>query len=168
MDCLGHRIDDRGLHADDDKLTRVLEWRSPRSHNEVQRLLGLIQYLANFLPDIAHFTSPLESICRNGLSFFWRPFHQLCLERIKSIIRKTPILKPIDVNNPDPIWVINDVSVVGVGAVYGQGKDWKTCRPAGFMSKKFMSAQRSYKTYEQEALAVIESLMKWEDKLLGR
>jgi hypothetical protein len=36
------------------------------------------------------------------------------------------------------------------------------------MSKKFTSAQRSYKTYKQEALAVIEALMKWEDKLLGR
>jgi hypothetical protein len=36
------------------------------------------------------------------------------------------------------------------------------------MSKKFTSAQRSYKTYEQEALAIIEGLLKWEDKLLGR
>jgi hypothetical protein len=36
------------------------------------------------------------------------------------------------------------------------------------MSKKFTSAQRSYKTYEQEALAIIEGLLKWEDKLIGR
>ncbi|KAF7338356.1 Retrovirus-related Pol polyprotein from transposon 412 [Mycena venus] len=85
-----------------------------------------------------------------------------------AIVRKTPILRPIDPNNPDTIWIICDASVVGIGAMYGQGADWKTCRPAGFLSKKFTSAQRSYKTYEQEALAVIEGLMKWEDKLLGR
>ena len=36
------------------------------------------------------------------------------------------------------------------------------------MSKKFTSAQRSYRTFEHEALAVIEALMKWEDKLFGR
>jgi hypothetical protein len=36
------------------------------------------------------------------------------------------------------------------------------------MSKKFTSAQRSYRTFEHEALAVIEALMKWEDKLVGR
>jgi len=36
------------------------------------------------------------------------------------------------------------------------------------MSKKFTSAQRSYQTFEHEALAVIEALMKWEDKLVGR
>jgi hypothetical protein len=103
MDCLGHRIDDRWLHTDEDEMTKVLDWRSPRSHNEVLRLLGLIQYLAQFLPDVAHYTSPLEGICRDGQPFVWRTFHQLCLERIKAIVRKTPILRPIDMNNPDPI-----------------------------------------------------------------
>src|ERR1700730_11863987 len=52
--------------------------------------------------------------------------------------------------------------------MYGQGKTWETCRPAGFMSKKFSPAQFSYKTWDWEALAIIESLQKWEDKLLGR
>ena len=36
------------------------------------------------------------------------------------------------------------------------------------MSKKFTAAQRSYRTFEHEALAVIEALMKWEDKLVGQ
>ena len=52
--------------------------------------------------------------------------------------------------------------------MYGQGKDWDTCRPAGFLLKKFTSAQHNYHTHEHETLAVLEALMKWEDKLLGR
>jgi RNase H-like domain found in reverse transcriptase len=36
------------------------------------------------------------------------------------------------------------------------------------MSKKFSSAQFSYFTWEQEILAVLEGLSKWEDKLMGR
>jgi hypothetical protein len=39
--------------------------------------------------------------------------------------------------------------------------------PAGFMSKKFTSAQRNYFTYEHETLGVLEALLKWEDKLIG-
>lgn len=168
MDCLGHLIDARGLHADSDKLSRIRDWRPMRSLNEVQRFLGLVQYLAHFLPDVSAFTSPLESICKNGQPFQWRPIHQACLDRIKALASKTPILKPIDPKSSDPIWVITDASVYGVGAMYSQGADWRTCRPAGFMSKKFTSAQRSYHTYEQEALGVIEALMKWEDRLIGR
>ena len=168
MECLGHHIDDQGLHADSDKLSRIRDWRPMRSLNEVQRFLGLVQYLAHFLPDVSAFTSPLESICKNGQSFQWRPIHQACLDRIKALANKTPILKPIDPKSNEPIWVITDASVYGIGAMYGQGPDWRTCRPAGFMSKKFSSTQRSYRTYEQEALGVIEALMKWEDRLIGR
>ncbi|KAL1944124.1 hypothetical protein VTO73DRAFT_3309 [Trametes versicolor] len=168
MDCLGHIIDDRGLHADADKMSTIRDWRPPRSQVEVQRFLGLVQYLAHFLPDVSAYTSPLESICRNGTPFHWRPIHQACLDRIKDLACRAPVLKPIDPSHDDPIWVITDGSVVGVGAVYGQGPEWKTCRPAGFMSKKFTSAQRSYRTYEHEALGIIEALMKWEDRLLGR
>jgi hypothetical protein len=40
-------------------------------------------------------------------------------------------------------------------------------QPAGFMSKKFTSAQRNYFTYEHETLGMLEALLKWEDKLIG-
>lgn len=167
MDCLGHQIDDQGLHADSDKMSRVCEWRTPRSYPKVQQFLGLINYLASFMPDLSAYTSPIESICRNGQPFYWCAIHQTCLNRIKDLARKTPILRPIDVRNPDKIWVICDASSHGVGAVYGQGPDWMTCCPARFMSKKFSSAQCSYKMYEHKALAVLEALLKWEDKLIG-
>ena len=52
--------------------------------------------------------------------------------------------------------------------MYKQGENWDTCRPAGFLSKKFMSAQHNYCTHEHKTLVVLEALMKWEDKLLGR
>src|ERR1700731_3012932 len=79
-----------------------------------------------------------------------------------------PILWPIDASVKEPIWLICDTSVSGIGAMYSQGKTWETCHPAGFMSKKFSLAQFSYKTWDQEALVIIESLQKWEDKLLRR
>jgi Holliday junction resolvase-like predicted endonuclease len=56
----------------------------------------------------------------------------------------------------------------GIGAMYGQGETWQTCRPAGFMSKKFTAAQMNYCVFEMETIAILEVLLKWEDKLLGR
>lgn len=167
-DCLGHIVDDRGLHADTDKMSRIRNWHKPRNYNEVQQFLGLVQYLAHFMPDVTAYTAPLSSMTRNGQSFSWRPLHDKCFEMIKTLACKSPILRPIDPNKEEPIWVITDASVSGVGAVYGQGPEWQTCRPAGFMSKRFTSAQHSYLTYEQEALGALEALLKWEDKLIGR
>ena len=51
--------------------------------------------------------------------------------------------------------------------MYGQGLDWQHCRPAGFMSKKFTATQMNYHVWEMEMIAVLEVLLKWEDKLLG-
>ena len=56
---------------------------------------------------------------------------------------------------------------MGISAMYGQGAHWDTCQLAGFLSKKFMSAQHNYCMHEHETLVVLEALMKW-DKLLGR
>ena len=50
--CLGHVIDDNGIHAKLDKMCWIREWRIPWKYNEVQKFLGLVQYLALYMPDI--------------------------------------------------------------------------------------------------------------------
>ncbi len=167
VDCLGHIIDDAGLHPDEDKITRIREWRTPRSYHDIQRFLGLVQYLAHFVPDLSAYAGPLQAMEKNGQTFVWRPVHDKCFTMIKELCSRHPILKPIDPSKPDMVWVICDASTSGLGAMYGQGPEWMTCRPAGFMSKKFTPAQHNYRVYEHEALAILEALLKWEDKLLG-
>jgi hypothetical protein len=167
MDCLGHVIDNRGIHADEEKMQCIRDWRTPQSHGEILRFLGLVQYLAHFLPDVSAYTTPLANTGRNNRPFQWTPLLDKCFESIKALACKTPILSPINPKVNIPIWVISDGSKSGVGAYYGQGMDWQTCRPAGFLSKKFTSAQRNYRTHEHETIAILEALSKWEDKLLG-
>jgi hypothetical protein len=167
VDCLGHMIDDKGIHADADKMQRVRDWKTPRNYNDVQRFLGLIQYISSFLPDIAAYTGPLAAMTQNSQPFNWRPIHESCFNMIKEICCRTPVLRPVDGRKDEPIWIISDASASGCGAVYGQGPTWQQCRPAGFMSKKFTPAQRNYHVWEQEALAILEALLKWEDKLIG-
>ena len=166
MDCLGHLIDDRGLHCDTDKLTKIRNWRTPRTYHDIQRFLGLVQYLSHFLPDISAYTGPLSSMVKNGKAFEWRPLYQSCFDTIKAMTLKTLILKPVDPMLNEPIWLICNASVSGIGAMYGQGPTWQQCRPAGFMSKKFTSAQHHYRVFELETLGILEGLLKWEDKLL--
>jgi len=36
IDCLGHMIDDQGIHPDMDKMDRIWKWRIPRNYNDVQ------------------------------------------------------------------------------------------------------------------------------------
>ena len=170
MDCLGHQIDDQGLHVDSDKMKSVRHWPRPRDYNDVQKFLGMINYLAQFMPDVSAFTSPLSGMSCMKV-WTWGPLHEKCFASLKSIACKSPILKPIDYEHAkecgENIYLVCDASIASVGSFYGQGVDWQTCRPAGFLLKKFSSAQHSYRTYVQETLAILEGLLRWEDKLLG-
>jgi hypothetical protein len=61
----------------------------------------------------------------------------------------------------------SSASKSGVGAMYGQEPMWQKCHPAGFMSKKFTTIQQNYAVHKLETLAILEALLKWEDKLIG-
>jgi RNase H-like domain found in reverse transcriptase len=114
------------------------------------------------------YTSPLSVICQNGQPFYWKSLHEVCFGNIKVIACRLPILKPINPLCTDPIWVICDTSMSGIDVMYSQGADWQTCHPTGFMLKKFTSVQMNYCVFEVETIAILEALLKWEDKLLGQ
>jgi hypothetical protein len=144
VECLGHLIDSNGIHANVDKMAKVHEWSMPHMYNDILRLLGLVQYLALYMPDITAYSMPLSGCVKNNQPFEWTLLLDRCFESIKHLAVRAPILKPINPLHPDIIWVITNRSNVSVGAVYSQGPHWLTCWPAGFLSKKFSAAQHNY------------------------
>lgn len=121
VDCLGHLIDDQGIHPDADKIACIHDWQTPQDYNDIQQFVGLVNYIGNFLPDVTAYTSPLLAITQNGALFTWQPIHQWCLEMIKHIYCKTPIVKPFDPRSDKPIWLICNASKFRVVAMYSQG-----------------------------------------------
>ena len=111
-------------------------------------------------------SSLMGCVCNNKL-FLWMSLLHKCFESIKALACRAPVLNPIEANSPEPIWVICNSSKSGVSVLYGQGPEWQTCRPTGFLSKKFSVAQQNYMTHEHETIAILKALIKWEDKLLG-
>jgi hypothetical protein len=75
IDCLGHMIDDQGIHSDTDKLARIREWQTPRDYTDIQWFVGLVNYLGDFLPEVASYTGPLMVMTQNGAPFHWHPIH---------------------------------------------------------------------------------------------
>ena len=68
---LGHVIDDNGIHAELDKMQRIREWRIPPNYDEVQKFLGLVQYLALYMPEIMAYTTLLSGSVQNNWTFQW-------------------------------------------------------------------------------------------------
>ena len=91
-------IDDNGIHAKLDKMQKLREWRIPQNYNEVQKFLGLVQYLALYMPDIMAYTTPLSGLAQNNQTFQWTLLLNKYFQSIKVIAMQLPLLKPVDFN----------------------------------------------------------------------
>ena len=56
LDFLGHHISTRGIKPNSSKVERILNWPVPTSTTEVRSFLGLVRYIAVFLPHLADHT----------------------------------------------------------------------------------------------------------------
>ena len=91
--CLGHVIDNNGIHAELDKMQQIREWKFPRipqNDNKVQKFLGLVQYLALYMPDITAYTTLLSGLAQNNQTFQWTLLLDKCFQSIKSIAMQLP------------------------------------------------------------------------------
>ena len=68
---------------DANKIQCIREWRRPRMFNDMQCFLGLVQYLAHYMPDISAYTTPLSGCVRNGRPFEWTPLLESVLRTSK-------------------------------------------------------------------------------------
>jgi Reverse transcriptase (RNA-dependent DNA polymerase) len=49
---LGHKISQAEIEADNDKVSKILDWPTPKSASDVHAFLGLVRYLNAFLPHL--------------------------------------------------------------------------------------------------------------------
>jgi hypothetical protein len=106
-------------------------------------------------------------MCANSCKFVWRDIHQKAFDLILDLATTKVFLRPISQDRHEPVWLICDASTSGIGAILAQGPNWETACPAAFMSKRLTSAQRAYYPMELEALAALEAVEKFRDKVTG-
>lgn len=63
---LEHIISNKGIQADLSKINKILDWPTPKASSEVQRFLGLIQYLVTFISHLAEHTGVLNTLIKKA------------------------------------------------------------------------------------------------------
>ena len=111
---LGHFISSEGIKIDPSKIEAITKAPLPRSVNELQRFLGVINYLGKFIPNLTEHTAPLRNLLKKNV-FFKLQKHQLnVIENLKTLVTSAPCLKIFDSKLPTRLKT--DASSVGLGA----------------------------------------------------
>ena len=77
------------------------------------------------------------------------------------------VLKPIDSNSDQSIYLICNSSNIGLSGWFGQMQDDGMIRPARFHFKKFNNAQMNYGITKKELLAMVDSVRHFRGVLQG-
>ena len=169
---LGHRISAKGIEPDEGKSDRIKNWPTPKSASDVRSFLGLVRYLAAFLPNLAKFTMILNELTRKECDKKfpdWTTKHQDAFNSIKTLVTSSDCLTTIDprLMPGHKIFVTTDASDTGSGAILSFGPSYHLARPVAYDSRSFKGAELNYPVHEKELLAIIRALAKWRTDLLG-
>jgi len=159
--------DDNGIHPAPAKVLTITDWTRPENQKDLPRFNGMVNYICQLLPHIATITAPLTELSGNAESQF-TDLQEGAFEAVKAGADKHKVLRPIDNNNPDMIWLFTNASHTGTGAWIGLGPSRDAARPGAFHSRTVTASQSNYPTHQQETLAIIEAMEALAPHLLHR
>ena len=162
---LGHTLADVGIKPDLRKVTAITEMPNPQSKEDLRRFLGMVNYLAKFVPDLSDITAPLRELLEKDAQWCFEAAHENAIERLKSIITSEPVLKYFDPQLPTK--VSTDASKSGLGATLEQKHGDKWC-PVAFASRALTQAEYNYCPIEKETLSVLFGCEKFHEFVYGQ
>lgn len=150
---LGYILSEEGLSIDSKKLDPILNYPSPTTLKEVRRLMGMIGFYKQFIPNYSTILAPItDPLRKNRSKLIWTETAEQALGTVKGILTSPPVLANPNFNLQ--FVIESDASAVAAGAVLVQYQEGVR-RPIAFFSRKFSATQRKYSATERECLAVI-------------
>ncbi|KAK9730165.1 RNase H-like domain found in reverse transcriptase [Popillia japonica] len=117
-----HTFSSNGMSPDQKKVNAILDLPVPTCAGDIKRFLGMVNYLSQYIENLAEKTSNLRLLLRKNISFHWSDSHQKEFDLLKDTITKAPVLKYFDRKSPLTLSV--DSSKNAVGAVILQENRW--------------------------------------------
>ena len=162
---LGHIISSDGIKPDPRKTSAINDMPLPSTKVELQRFLGMVNYLGKFLHNLALLTAPLRQLLQKDIIFHLETPQIEAISRLKSPVTSGTVLQFYD---PDlPLRLRTDASTEGLGAMIEQKHDglW---HPIAYVSRSLTNAERNYSPIEAETLSIVFGCDRFYEYLYGR
>jgi len=159
---VGFVVNKDGVSVDPQRIESLRELEAPKSMKGMQSILGVWNYIRNFIPQFSTRALPLTNLVgakSKAKAFVWTAECQAAFDDLKAATLDTKLLANIDYNRP--IYIRCDSSQYGAGAVLFQFDEQGREHPIAYASRKYTMAERNYCTFQQEAAAVVWSLEKF-------
>lgn len=161
MKFLGHIFTENGYKADNDKIKAIQQLKSPNNVKELQRILGMVNYIGKFICNLSELTEPLRKLLLKGTAWVWEDEHKQAFEKIKVALTTTPVLAYYDVNQRVKLSV--DASSKSMGICLMQND-----KPVAYATRAFNKSQQNHPQIVKEALAIRFGCTEFHEYVYGK
>ena len=158
---IGHIITPDGLKPDPEKITAITQMPAPTDKKGIQRFLGMVTYLARYIPNLSEKTHHLRTILHKDKVFSWEFEQQKAFNDLKKALTEKSALAHYDVTKP--VEIHTDACQVGLGAcLLQEGK------PVAYASRSLTETEKRYANIEKELLSVVFGLERFNQYVYGK
>ena len=84
-------LSEDGSIPDPEKVKAISEMPDPEDKKRIERLLGTINFLASYIPNMSDITAPIRELLKSDVIFDWQDEQKKALDTIKMILTSNPV-----------------------------------------------------------------------------
>ena len=89
---MGHKITNEGLKVDPEQIRAINYMNPPYKVAELRRFLGLVNYVAKFVPKATKVMQSLHNLLKKEVKWMWATTQQEAFEKFKDMVTNSPVL----------------------------------------------------------------------------
>ena len=140
---LGHVLTPEGISVDPSKVQDVLNWKSPKSVDQIRQFLGLAGYYQRFISKFSKVAQPMTKLLQKDVKFVWSPGCEEAFQALKRFLTSAPILAQPDIDSSFDVYC--DASRTGLGCVLMQDG-----RVIAYASRQLKKHEMNYPSHDLE------------------
>lgn len=152
---LGDKLSAEGIEPDERKIKAILSMPRPTDKKGVLRVMGMINFIGKFIPNLSVRTSALRELLHDSKEFKWTARNEREWNALKTTLTNAPVLAYYDPTKR--LKISTDASKDGLGAVLlqAEGDSWK---PVAYASRSMTKTETKYAQIEKECLGLAYGL----------
>ena len=166
LEYCGHILTKDGVQQSPDKIAAIVNAPAPTNVTQLRSILGLINFYRAHLPNVSTVLNPLNRLLKKNFKWCWNEECERAYAHVKQMIAADNCLMHFDPSLP--LLLATDAGPDGIGCVMSNRLPAGDERPIFFASRTLTKAEQGYSQLDREGLAIVWSVKKMSDFLMGR